>query len=593
MKTLNTQTIDKPYIDQDYYTNIFKPNKNAMLIGSFNNVTQHVADFDAFRNRASELVDRLVSNKVTEVGGIDFVSPTPQMFLKKAVASIVQHWFIAGYVPNDINNAINIGSLNITRVMQNPTFRKYVPFDAILLIQKSGLADMNYVGIDLTKRLSGLGIDVKDILLMSDALKVFQQKNKYDDNFHIDIDYSSELTNQAIDRWIKVVETTKNKISFEITGGSQTENARALIFIDKADFTAGNTEAYIYSTKLLAQDQKPDYYVKNDNGTLSVYIKVADNIPSADAHFLISNIYADDAGEYKLFGSQTNDTNLTVINKANILQSADLTILNQKLTNIEQQIQAIQGTTAQVATNKTDIALLKADNITNKRRIGDVESKANTNEGNIASNVTTITENTTKVNYISNKAIKKDGSVAFDNGYTPSVPQSPATKKIVDNLETKLRTEFQALSGYETEWEGNLSFIKVPNSQEGQADTSVLTPQTGGSFNYVNNKKIFLSFEAGDYEETITTRIGNDNKWDDVKTVYKSSGSEVIIQFQLQTNGNLKLRAIDKSGNIVNWADIPEVPQLVAMYQITGNVYTSPNITVDDTKITELEGVTI
>ncbi len=44
---LNTDKIEAPYIDAEYYTNIFKPNKNAMITGSFNNVESHIADFDA------------------------------------------------------------------------------------------------------------------------------------------------------------------------------------------------------------------------------------------------------------------------------------------------------------------------------------------------------------------------------------------------------------------------------------------------------------------------------------------------------------------------------------------------------------------
>ncbi len=88
---MNRTTTDTPYIDADYYTNVYKPNRNAMIVGTFNNVDQHVADFDAFRNRASELVDRLVSNKISEAGGIEYVTPTSQTFLRKATASIVQY----------------------------------------------------------------------------------------------------------------------------------------------------------------------------------------------------------------------------------------------------------------------------------------------------------------------------------------------------------------------------------------------------------------------------------------------------------------------------------------------------------------------
>lgn len=83
--------LTKPYIDASFYTDVFKPNKNAMIVGSFNNVDQHIADFDAFAARASELADKILGNKISEAGGIDYISETPKIFIRKATAAIVQH----------------------------------------------------------------------------------------------------------------------------------------------------------------------------------------------------------------------------------------------------------------------------------------------------------------------------------------------------------------------------------------------------------------------------------------------------------------------------------------------------------------------
>ncbi len=81
-----------PYIDATYYTGNYKPNKNSMITGTFNNVEQNAANFDAFRNRASEIVDRLVSNRITYLGGIDAIkSVFTQEVLRKATAAFVEH----------------------------------------------------------------------------------------------------------------------------------------------------------------------------------------------------------------------------------------------------------------------------------------------------------------------------------------------------------------------------------------------------------------------------------------------------------------------------------------------------------------------
>lgn len=81
----------KPYIDAQYYTDVYKPNKNAMIVGHFQNVNQHRANFDAFRNRASEIVDRILQNRITALGGVEFLTEFEQSVVRKATAAYIEH----------------------------------------------------------------------------------------------------------------------------------------------------------------------------------------------------------------------------------------------------------------------------------------------------------------------------------------------------------------------------------------------------------------------------------------------------------------------------------------------------------------------
>jgi hypothetical protein len=133
------EKLSKPYIDAEYYNNIFKPHKNARIQGSFVNADENLVNFEAFINRGSEFIDRLVNNKISNVGGIDYVSPTPQMFIKKATACLVQFWFIQGYTISELDSQLNLGSLNISNKKDASTLRKIIGLDTIILVQKSGL----------------------------------------------------------------------------------------------------------------------------------------------------------------------------------------------------------------------------------------------------------------------------------------------------------------------------------------------------------------------------------------------------------------------------------------------------------------------
>ncbi len=231
-------------------------------------------------------------------------------------------------------------------------------------------------------------------------------------------------------------------MSFEITGGSPSENARALIFINKDDFSSGISEAYIYSTKLVSADQKPNYYVKNDAGKLSIYVEVDDMTPANEAHLLISNIYADDKGEYKLMGSLTNSSDLTLINKSNILQNADIQNLEQRITDIEKQIADAQHLTQQIEDNKNNITTLQASSLDHTNRITALEAQQTTNTANIQTNIQNIATNLASITDLKTSTLKSDGSVRVDDTFTPTAERDIVYYKIITDLEARLRTEF-------------------------------------------------------------------------------------------------------------------------------------------------------
>ena len=591
MNNINIEDIDKPYIDANYYSEIFKPNKNGMIIGTFNNVEQHLADFDSFRNRASELVDRILNNKITEIGGIDYVSPTPQMFIKKATAAIIQHWFISGYVTSDLDNTLAIGSLNVRQLRNNDSFRKLVPLDALLLIQKTGMWDNRVFSVDVTKELHNQGIEPSEIVLLSDALQIFQQKGDFDDNFHVDIDFGSELTGTTSDRWIKIIETTAKRISFEIMGGSDDDIAKALIVINKNDFSVGNSEAYIYSQNPIINQAEPNYFVKNSDGTLSFYVKIKDNI--IDTHFLLSNIYSDDFGNYKLFGSITNSSELTELNKANILQAADLQALQSAIIQVESDIQSISGEVAKIDQNTLDIANLKPRTTTLEQTTQSLSGQQSSNTQSILGNTQNINSNSQRITTLDGAVIKKDGSINFDTNYTPTSNQAPSTKKYVDEQINIVQQSNQASAGFETEWQGS-EVLATAASGNGEIEINIsgLIPQKGSSFLLTNGHRIELSFNLNSFNqtETITTRIGNSN-WDDIVDVHQTNHVVSTFQVKVTTAGIINVRKIDEKQDMENIGN--DEVSILAVHQINGNVYSKSDVIIEDTTITELEGVTI
>ncbi len=598
---INKNNITGAYIDANYYTNIFKPNKNAMLIGRFNNVESHVADFDAFRNRASELVDRLLSNKISQAGGIDFISETPRTFLKKATAAVVQHWFINGYVVSDLDSTLSIGSFNIRQYKTNETFRKVIGLDALALIQKSGMWDNKIMGIDLSQELGNLGIDQNDILYTSDAIQLFQQKGDYDNNFHVDIDFTNELTGLNIDRWVKIVETTNKFISFDISGGSGIEVANAKIFMKDNGVTSSDGRAYTFSTELLTNTQKPDYYFQNVNGVLSIYVKVDDDLDPTLGHFLISNIYADDAGEYKLFGSQTNDTGLFEMGKFNVLQAADVTALEAEIKLIRADIAIAKGLEPLITQNVADVKVLKSDVSSNKVVVADVRPRVLANEASIQSNLTNLRAGQASIIKLEDESIKRDGSVQIDPSFTPSRGGDLVAFRDLTALEAKINSKTVAqTSGFETTWEGSEGQVVATDKKISTIDLIPLKPQLGTAFDFDNKKHITLTFESKSREETVITRIGNDDKWDDVLYIpfnttdaAKPDEELNLMQIKIKTNGTLEIRYVMPSGVQIDINQTVELPDLVSIYQITGNVYSSTSSDVDPQTIEELESVVI
>lgn len=655
MKRINTDNIDKPYIDATYYTNIYKPNKNAMVEGTFNNVASHVANFDAFTNRASELVDRILSNKVTSVGGIDYVSPTPQMFLKKATAAIIEHWYISGYVTSDLDNSLSIGSVNVRQLRNNETFRKLVPLSALTLIQKSGLWENRVFSLDVSKELNSWGIDPSDILTIQDAVSVFQQKGHYDDNFHKDINFGNELTGTSNDRWINIVKTTNEKVAFDITGGSDSDIGRAALFINKNDFAKdssethlyfeyndkttaddaaqytsdgtyiyrtlddgkyfqvdiasyvtvkeidltneigvtkllkiffdngihkatittidnkGNSKAYVYSTETDVTKTEPSYFVKNTNGVLNVYVKVKDNIK--DTHFLISNIYADEVGEYNLFGSQLNSTDLTELKKSNILENANLSLITQKIDKAEKDIANIEQQTTQIAKNKTDIDNIKpkvtqlGKDVTKNTTDISINKKANdTNTTNISTNKQNITT-------LDGKVIKSDGRQEFIANYTPGTDQAPATKKYADNIKKSLQTQIGQLAGYKHVWNGDKPLIKDGTNKWTELGLANIVNQANVQFDFSGNYDIIITLTSGTSEETFTTRISDVNTLESIVLDIDGVDHDEV-KVKVHTDGKIKVYAYKAGAEV----DIPNgVVHINKIDQINGTIFTLGN----------------
>lgn len=173
------------------------------------------------------------------------------------------------------------------------------------------------VGVDLEKAINHVGIDVTELLTFSEALALFEQKG-FSTNFYKEIDIAPELTNQNLTRYIKVAETDKQNVSFNLTGGSDDKVVKTDIQIkhDGTNLTFG--EAVVFTFQALALDELPKYYYNIENNKISIYIAVPDTIQ--DKYLLLTEVYADDTGEYGLLGSRTTSQDLTEIPRNNIAE---------------------------------------------------------------------------------------------------------------------------------------------------------------------------------------------------------------------------------------------------------------------------------
>lgn len=585
-----TNKTQNPYINASYYTDTFKPNKNAMIQGNFNKVPEHLADFDAFRNRASELVDKIVNFKISSVGGIEFVSETARMFLRKAAAAIVQHWYISGYVVSDLDNSLNIGSLNVRQLRNNESFRKLIPLDALTLIQSSGLWDNKVFAASVINSVNEAAINPKDLLTIQDAIVLFQQKGMFDDNFHVDLDMTDELSDlPGQQRWIKIVETEQDSISFDLQGGNDNDFARASVFISKGSIGALPSQAYIYTISTLIDDHKPDIWAKVDGDKLIVYIEVPDDIK--DKHLLISHIAADETGIYKIQGSVTNSIGLTKVHKANILEQADLTALKASLDQFALDIQTIQG-----EVGKIDANALSITNILSVLADQKLTNEANTLDW--TANNTVVNKNVQEITSINNwitlnfpKFIQHDGSVNFLPTYKPNNAHAAATKEYVDEVEARLKLKTDQTKGYVTEWIGILSLVQgTTNTDWVEGGISSLLSPDGNKFLLDANRLIRITIQMADIEDTVLLRIAA-NKWYNIDFQTSDLRNPEIHQIRIGINGLIEVRNLNPSTGAEKTIP-PNSIKVVALHQITGDVYTAPaEQKINDVNIITLEGV--
>lgn len=603
MRAYRNEDINKAYIDATYYTSVFKPNKNAMIQGSFNNVEANRANFEAFSLRASELADRILNNKVTELGGIDFIAPTPQGFIKKAVASLVQLWFMNGYNTAQIDTSISIGSFSAHQIKTNETLRKIISLDALVLLQKTKMWDGRVIGVEISERIKSLGFDLNDLLFIDDALDLFQLKGDYDDNFHEDINYFSTLTQAPGNhRFICIAKTTRRHVSFEALGGAghHTQLVKTLLMLDNQqpeDPTLSG--AYQYNQSIT--NTLPNYYARTEqkrdaDGNLydeyQIWVEVEDSTLEKDSHILVSNIYADDKGEYKLHGSVTNiDNTYKLIPKQNILEKADITAVTNSLTSLEASLRTLSqqlGTVTQVANGASqsvkDIPVMKQQLA---QALSDIaNNKADVN--NLVANLNFLRDN---VELGLSKTITNDGDREMLPTYTPVRPYSVATKKYADDLAQNLQNQLNGTpyTGWEALWNGTLSGTKKAGDDALYFSLSGLSPSKG-VLRYNEGQMTFITFETNGLDDNPEVMIvRTDNKLDRLDI---QSGVQYYYKGNINTNGEVQVRRYNQTnGNLIDLpiADI----KIVRVYQINGVQSASGESDMDDATITDIEGVII
>lgn len=550
------------YINQDIYTNVYKPNKNAMIVGSFNNVEEHKANFESFAERSGEIVNNLSGGKIDRVG-FDFLPPLKQAGAMKASAMIVEHWFINGFTIADINNSINVGSLSTSQVKTvDGKFVNIVPSPVIALLKDADLWVGTVFGLNVDRELQSYGLSPQDILTYADAYALFQLKGKYDDNFHKDIDLLPELTGQEdMFRYIKIAETTRAKVSFEVQGGSDNFLYKGLVFFDREN--PGKNRVYVYTTETLIDADLPQIYyeVAEDGLTSSIYIMVKDDISETD--LLLQSIFADFAGDYGLMGSRTIEDGLSLIPSLSVFQQAniddlraDILAIEPRLTQIDQDIEIIKTITprvdsleAQKQLDRADIETLKndkldkttfnsaiqqkADKLTTYTRI-DIDGKFNPLSLKVDALETSVGDTTKGL--VKDMVDTKTKDQEQDGKLATIEPQVASHERRVASLEATISgvNATSEIIETEREWDGSLQ----PTTTTTNSNTYTITGTTiggtatndGVAFVFSANKKLLVSF-SGKVILAGTTQV--DVAW--VGTLIVGRTKPIILQAVRET----------------------------------------------------------
>lgn len=418
---MNIKNTFKPYIDAPYYINIYKADLNARIEGNFNKVAEHKENFDAFRNRASELVNRLTHNAVEEQGGIDYLQERPAAWIAKATAALVEYWYINDYKIGDININFSLGGMSLQRLKQNETFRKFVPETVVAAIQASGLAKNSVAFFDSTGSSSYQVCENELDLTELDAR--YQRKGNYDANFHTSIDIQGEQTQTVDTRYYKIAQVMKdnsNPIVFSMIADRGREFPSVKYFVSIAQ-TYGLVDAsnsgVAVMTPVASTVNLLDVYVVEEADTLDVYVKGVDNDMS---DILITDIAAANYAEFANYGSRTTapDGSIVLARKEYTAGTIDEANILAQIAQLTTDVEALDGklTAADLPQiridlnkNTNDLAELKADYLSTKAQV-------QTNKNDIATLSPKVNANT---NALKNKLDIQ--YTANDNGKLPQV----------------------------------------------------------------------------------------------------------------------------------------------------------------------------
>lgn len=418
---MNIKNTFKPYIDAPYYINIYKADLNARIEGNFNKVAEHKENFDAFRNRASELVNRLTHNAVEEQGGIDYLQERPAAWIAKATAALVEYWYINDYKIGDININFSLGGMSLQRLKQNETFRKFVPETVVAAIQASGLAKNSVAFFDSTGSSSYQVCENELDLTELDAR--YQRKGNYDANFHTSIDIQGEQTQTVDTRYYKIAQVMKdnsNPIVFSMIADRGREFPSVKYFVSIAQ-TYGLVDAsnsgVAVMTPVASTVNLLDVYVVEEADTLDVYVKGVDNDMS---DILITDIASANYAEFGNYGSRTTapEGSIVLARKEYTAGTIDEANILAQIAQLTTDVEALDGKITQadlpqiridLNKNTTDLAELKADYLSTKAQV-------QTNKNDIATLSPKVNANT--------EALKNKLDIQYtanDNGKLPQV----------------------------------------------------------------------------------------------------------------------------------------------------------------------------